>query len=192
MNQIDNTINQTHTLSNIINLDLQPEIEMPENLNDKEFTDPTNIHMALFRNVADYNNNNNNIPNIQRDMSGCSLSNNTVISPTQSQSKIMLKHATRLREKVIVYEYMCYQTSNFYTRLNKVLLFPSIGLSSLIALLNSNLGNTNISMDTLQLINVIGNSLLTFVITLKSTLKHAEKADYFFNLKKNLQNYTIH
>lgn len=98
--------------------------------------------------------------------------------------RLMLLNAKRLREKVIIYEYMCYQTSVFYTRLNKMLLFPSIGLSSIIALLNSNLGSSQFNLDAIQIVNVVGNSLLTFVLTMKSTLKHAEKADYFFNLKK--------
>ena len=98
--------------------------------------------------------------------------------------RLMLSNAKRLREKVIIYEYMCYRTSAFYTNLNKILLFPSIVLSSLIALLNSNLGSSHIDESSLQVVNVVGNSLLTFIITMRSTLKHAEKADYFFNLKK--------
>jgi len=105
-------------------------------------------------------------------------------SDVTNPSKLMLLNAKRLREKVIIYEHMCYRTSVFYTRLNKLLLYPSICVSSIIALLNSNLGSDHLDTNKLQLLNVIGNSVLTFVLTLKSTLKHAEKADYFFNLKK--------
>lgn len=114
----------------------------------------------------------------------CSHSQSENISMVTDPRKLMLLNAKRLREKVIVYEYMCYRTSSFYTRLNKILLYPSICLSSLIALLNSNLGSTQLDTSSLQIVNVMGNSLLTFVLTMKSTLKHAERADYFFNLKK--------
>lgn len=100
------------------------------------------------------------------------------------KNKLMLLNAKRLREKVIIYEFMCYRTAVFYTRLNKVILYPSICISSLIALLNSNLGTDKINPNSIQMVNVVGNSLLTLMLTLKSTLKHAEKADYFFNMKK--------
>lgn len=107
----------------------------------------------------------------------------SVLSQYTGRSSQLFFNAKRIREKVIIYEYMCYRTSVFYTRLNKVLLYPSICISGIIALLNSNLG-TSIDQNQIQLVNVIGNSILTFTLTLKGTLKHAEKADYFFNMKK--------
>lgn len=97
-------------------------------------------------------------------------------------STVRSPDANRIRDQVIVYEYLCYRTFKYYSKYSKFLTFPSICISSLIALLNSNMGNA-VDPSRLQIVNVIGNSLLTFVITLSSVLKFAEKSDYFLNLK---------
>lgn len=90
--------------------------------------------------------------------------------------------ACRIRDQVIIYEYMCYRASRKYSYYSKFLTIPSIFLSSAIAFLNSNLGQ-DFDPNKLQLVNVVGNSTLTLVLTLRSTLKFSERSDYFFNLK---------
>lgn len=95
----------------------------------------------------------------------------------------------KLRERVIIYEFLCHLTSNYYSKWNKGFLIPSIILSSLLALLNSNLYNNecnenNGELSGLKIFNVVSNGLLTFMISFQNAFKFAEKTDYFFNLKK--------
>ena len=88
----------------------------------------------------------------------------------------------KLRERVIIYEYLCYITSIYYSRWNKVFLIPSIIISSLLALINSNLETNQYSW--LKIVNVVGNGILAFFISIQNAFKFAEKCDYFFNQKK--------
>lgn len=95
----------------------------------------------------------------------------------------------KLRERVIIYEFLCYLTSNYYSKWNKGFLIPSIILTSLLALLNSNLVSSECERDAaeyngLKIFNVVSNGLLTFMIAFQNAFKFAEKTDYFFNLKK--------
>ena len=92
----------------------------------------------------------------------------------------------KLRERVIIYEYMCYKTSEHFNWWNRVFLYPSVILSSGLAFMNSNVINSNTTTDnTIKIINVVCNGLLTLFIAIQNVQKSAEKADYFFNLKKN-------
>ena len=91
----------------------------------------------------------------------------------------------KLRERVIIYEYMCYKTSQHFNWWNRVFLYPSVILSSGMAFMNSNVINSNTTTDnTIKIVNVVCNGLLTLFIAIQNVQKSAEKADYFFNLKK--------
>ena len=93
----------------------------------------------------------------------------------------------KLRERVIIYEYMCFRTNSFYSLLNKCFLIPSIFVSSGLALLNSNYFRDNTDdneSNIVKILNISGNGLLTLLITLQNAFKFGEKADYFFNMKK--------
>jgi len=89
----------------------------------------------------------------------------------------------KLRERVIIYEYLCNRTNGFYSILNKCFLIPSIFLSSGLTLFNSNYFK-NSEDNSVVLSNVIGNSILTLLIALQNAFKFGEKSDYFFNMKK--------
>lgn len=89
----------------------------------------------------------------------------------------------KLRERVIIYEYLCFRTNSLYSILNKCFLVPSILLSSSLALFNSNYFK-NSEDNSVVLFNVIGNGVLTLLIALQNTFKFGEKSDYFFNMKK--------
>lgn len=93
----------------------------------------------------------------------------------------------KLRERVIIYEYMCFRTNSLYSLLNRCFLIPSIFVSSGLALLNSNYFRDNIDnneSNTLKILNISGNGILTLLIALQNAFKFGEKADYFFNMKK--------
>jgi hypothetical protein len=91
----------------------------------------------------------------------------------------------KLRERVIIYEYMCYKTSQHFSWWNRVFLYPSVILSSGLAFINSNVINSDINTyNTIKIVNVVSNGLLTLFIAIQNVQKSAEKADYFFNLKK--------
>lgn len=89
----------------------------------------------------------------------------------------------KLRERVIIYEYLCFRTNSLYSILNKCFLIPSILLSSSLALFNSNYFKSS-EDNNVVLFNVIGNGLLTLLIALQNAFKFGEKSDYFFNMKK--------
>lgn len=89
----------------------------------------------------------------------------------------------KLRERVIIYEYLCFRTNSLYSILNKCFLIPSILLSSSLALFNSNYFKSS-EDNNIVLFNVIGNGVLTLLITLQNAFKFGEKSDYFFNMKK--------
>jgi len=103
-------------------------------------------------------------------------------SSMDSQAGANLK---KLREKVIVYEYMCYKTSSYFNFINRCFLIPSIILSSVTAFLNSSLGvSDGFTHDNLRLFNMVSNGVLTMLISIQNSFKFAEKADYFFTMKK--------
>jgi hypothetical protein len=89
----------------------------------------------------------------------------------------------KLRERVIIYEYMCFRTNSLYSILNKCFLVPSICLSSGLALFNSNYFK-NTEDNNITVFNVVGNGILTLMIALQNAFKFGEKSDYFFNMKK--------
>jgi len=89
----------------------------------------------------------------------------------------------KLRERVIIYEYMCFRTNSIYSILNKCFLVPSIFLSSGLALFNSNYFK-NTEDNNITVFNVVGNGILTLLIALQNAFKFGEKSDYFFNMKK--------
>ena len=90
----------------------------------------------------------------------------------------------KLRERVIIYEYMCYKTSEHFSWWNRIFLYPSVLLSTGLAFINSNVINNTSTDNTIKIINVVSNGLLTLFIAIQNVNKSAEKADYFFNLKK--------
>jgi len=90
----------------------------------------------------------------------------------------------KLRERVIIYEYMCYKTSEHFSWWNRIFLYPSVLLSTGLAFMNSNVINNPSTDDIIKIINVVSNGLLTLFIAIQNVNKSAERADYFFNLKK--------
>jgi hypothetical protein len=111
------------------------------------------------------------------------------ISPMDSEMNSLDQHLSiafkKLRERVIIYEYMSYKTSQHFNWWNRVFLYPSVILSSGMAFMNSNIINNNTETDnTIKIVNVVCNGLLTLFIAIQNIQKSAEKADYFFNLKK--------
>ena len=111
------------------------------------------------------------------------------ISPMDSEMNSLDQHLSiafkKLRERVIIYEYMCYKTSQHFNWWNRLFLYPSVILSSGMAFMNSNVINNNAETDnTIKIVNVVCNGLLTLFIAIQNIQKSAEKADYFFNLKK--------
>ena len=101
---------------------------------------------------------------------------------TGSLEQHLLTNIKKIREKVIIYEYMCYKTSSYYNFWNRVFLVPSIILTSGLALINSNLGQEYAS--ELKIFNVVSNGVLTLLISLQNAFKFGEKGEYFFNQKK--------
>lgn len=101
---------------------------------------------------------------------------------TNSLEQHLISNIKKIREKVIIYEYMCYKSSSFYNFWNHMFLVPSIILTSGLALINSNLGQEYSS--ELKVFNVVSNGVLTLLIALQNAFKFGEKADYFFNQKK--------
>lgn len=90
----------------------------------------------------------------------------------------------KLRERVIIYEYMCYKTSQYFNWWNRIFLYPSVILSTGMAFMNSNVVTYNTETDnTIKIVNVVCNGLLTLFIAIQNVQKSAEKADYFLNLK---------
>jgi hypothetical protein len=95
----------------------------------------------------------------------------------------------KLRERVIIYEHMCYKTAEYYSKWNRFCVIPSLFLSAALAIYNSaSMTTTTPSADstqnTLKIVNVVLNGSITLILSVQNTLKFPEKSDYFFNLKK--------
>jgi hypothetical protein len=103
----------------------------------------------------------------------------------------------KLRERVIIYEHMCYKTAEYYSRLNRFCVIPSLFLSAAMAIYNSAAmlttpsssapcvpDSTESSLNTTKIVNVVLNGSVTLILSVQNTLKFPEKSDYFFNLKK--------
>lgn len=86
----------------------------------------------------------------------------------------------RLRDKVIVYEYMCNRTSRMYGKYDWIMIFILTVFSAILVLLNSNMTQF---AEVMTIINIAGNSINAFVIVIKTLTKFGEKADYFKNTK---------
>jgi hypothetical protein len=72
----------------------------------------------------------------------------------------------KLRERVIIYEYLCFRTNSLYSILNKCFLVPSILLSSSLALFNSNYFKST-EDNNIVLFNVIGTLMSIWIKKLK-------------------------
>jgi len=95
----------------------------------------------------------------------------------------------KLRERVIIYEHMCYKTAEYYSKWNRFCVIPSLFLSAALAIYNSaSITSTTPSADSTQntskIVNVVLNGSITLILSVQNTLKFPEKSDYFFNLKK--------
>jgi hypothetical protein len=95
----------------------------------------------------------------------------------------------KLRERVIIYEHMCYKTAEYYSKWNRFCVIPSLFLSAALAIYNSaSMTSTTPSADSTQntskIVNVVLNGSITLILSVQNTLKFPEKSDYFFNLKK--------
>lgn len=99
----------------------------------------------------------------------------------------------KLRERVIIYEHMCYKTAEYYSRWNRFCVIPSLFLSAALAIYNSAAmsSTTPSTPDTVEpahniskIVNVVLNGSVTLILSVQNTLKFPEKSDYFFNLKK--------
>ena len=119
---------------------------------------------------------------IDRELSRLNSSQQNEGGDNASLEQHLIANIKKIREKVIIYEYMCYRSSSFYNFWNRVFLVPSIILTSGLALINSNMGQEYAS--ELKIFNVVSNGVLTILIALQNTFKFAEKADYFFSQKK--------
>lgn len=110
------------------------------------------------------------------------ITRSIVSNDTRSVETQLIGSVKKLRERVVIYEYMCHKTSRFYNKLNRIIIIPSIIVSSGLALLNSNLDTCQDNQ--VKIINVVSNGLLTVLISIQNVYRLAEKADYFFSLKK--------
>jgi hypothetical protein len=111
----------------------------------------------------------------------------SVNADNNSTEKHINEIVIKLRHRVIIYEYMCYKSYNYYSILSKIFTIPCILISSIMTIINSNLfyNTTDDSMLTLvKVLNIVAGALLTFLMTLQNFLKFVEKADYFFNTRK--------
>lgn len=90
----------------------------------------------------------------------------------------------KIREKIIITEYMCATSSKYFSFWNNVFMIPSILLTSTNAIINSFFGNTSDYGREIKIYNVVSNSTLTFLIAIQNYFKFGEKAEYFFNYKK--------
>jgi hypothetical protein len=97
----------------------------------------------------------------------------------------------KLRERVIIYEHMCYKTAEYYSKCNRFCVIPSLFLSAALAIYNSAaISSTNTqeniesAHNTSKIVNVVLNGSVTLILSIQNTLKFPEKSDYFFNLKK--------
>ena len=96
----------------------------------------------------------------------------------------------KLRERVIIYEHMCYKTAEYYSKWNRFCVIPSLFLSAALAIYNSAsmttaTSSTDISesaYNTSKIVNVVLNGSITLILSVQNTLKFPEKSDYFFNL----------
>lgn len=105
-------------------------------------------------------------------------------NPGKVQQEQYKSHIKRLREKVVIYEYMCYQASSYYKKWNRIFLIPSLFITAMLALINATVVESVVSNETLKIINVAFNTFLTFLVSLKNMYKFSEKGGYFFNQKK--------
>jgi len=90
----------------------------------------------------------------------------------------------KIREKIIITEYMCAASSKYYSIWNNVFMIPSILLTSTNAIINSFFSNTSDYGREIKIYNIVSNSALTFLIAIQNYFKFGEKAEYFFNYKK--------
>ena len=95
----------------------------------------------------------------------------------------------KLRERVIIYEHMCYKTAEYYSKWNRFCVIPSLCVSAALAIYNSASMTTTSSTEasennTSKIVNVVLNGSITLILSIQNTLKFPEKSDYFFNLKK--------
>jgi hypothetical protein len=100
----------------------------------------------------------------------------------------------KLRERVIIYEHMCYKTAEYYSKWNRFCVIPSLFLSAALAIYNSASMTATTSSstpdivesahNTSKIVNVVLNGSITLILSVQNTLKFPEKSDYFFNLKK--------
>jgi hypothetical protein len=95
----------------------------------------------------------------------------------------------KLRERVIIYEHMCYKTAEYYSKWNRFCVIPSLFLSAALAIYNSASMTATTSSstpdivesahNTSKIVNVVLNGSITLILSVQNTLK------------KNSQNYII-
>ena len=123
----------------------------------------------------------NNIINYNNGLNGVSSENTSLETHLSNTIR-------KLRERVIIYEHMCYKTAEYYSKMNRFCVIPSLFLSATLAIYNS--ATITYSSDvpdtsnTTKIVNVVMNGSITLLLSIQNTLKFPEKSDYFFNLKK--------
>lgn len=85
-------------------------------------------------------------------------------------------------DRCFVYSVLLNKSHSYYSRLRTLFKIPIILTSSVMSLINSNLGNTN--DDVLKIVNITFNLLTALILSLGSTLKIEEKAHDFLSAEK--------
>lgn len=85
-------------------------------------------------------------------------------------------------DRCFVYSVLLNKSHSYYSRLRTLFKIPIILTSSVMSLINSNLGNTN--DDVLKIVNITFNLLTALILSLGSTLKIEEKAHDFSSAEK--------
>lgn len=83
-------------------------------------------------------------------------------------------------DRCFVYSILLNKSYSYYSRLRTLFKIPIILTSSVMSLVNSNLGDDNI----LKIVNITFNILTALVLSLGSTLKIEEKAQVFLSSEK--------
>lgn len=85
-------------------------------------------------------------------------------------------------DRCFVYSILLNKSYSYYSRLRTLFKIPIILTSSVMSLINSNLGNTDDNV--LKIVNITFNILTALILSLGGTLKIEEKAQVFLSTEK--------
>ena len=163
-----------------------------DNLNNTQSTTPKSPIDESYE-MDDYNS------KIENEISRRNQIVTTTVACVSSDNTSLETHLSttirKLRERVIIYEHMCYKTAEYYSKWNRFCVIPSLFLSAALAIYNSASMTSTTSTtsadstpesahNTSKIVNVVLNGSITLILSVQNTLKFPEKSDYFFNLKK--------